>query len=160
MVVSMKAGHDIFERRKLLEQPNFLERARDAMARALIGPQLRNVAPAKHDRAGIGLVDAAQKVEQRRLAGAIGADDGEYGSGFDGERDIANRVHAAEALAQTLGAQERACGQRTRFGCGGNRGSHVAIPCRTTGFRGANASRTASTMPPGMNRTTSVIATP
>ena len=67
--------HDVLERRHRLEQADVLERARHA------GPVTRSGASAvmslavERDLAAGRLVEPGQHVEERRLAGAVGADD-------------------------------------------------------------------------------------
>ena len=50
------------------------------------------------DLAGVGLVDAAQNLHQRRLAGAVLADQADDLAGPDLDRDVLQRVNAGEAL--------------------------------------------------------------
>ena len=71
------AEHEVVEHGQAAEQRDVLERARHAergdRARALAG----DVAALERDAAGVGLVEAGDHVEQRGLARAVRADDGE-----------------------------------------------------------------------------------
>ena len=60
VVTQMKSGDDVVERREMLEQPDLLERAGDAVADAPMGGRVREIGAVEGDRAGIGLVDAAR----------------------------------------------------------------------------------------------------
>ena len=55
------------------------------------------VAVVQHDRPLLGPVEAADAVEQARLAGAVGADHGVDVALVDLERDVLERAHPAEA---------------------------------------------------------------
>ena len=111
--------------------------------RRCAGSPTRSV-PVEGQRAGIGLIDAADQIEQRRLAGAVRPDQREDRARRDGERDVAHRVHAAEALVQAL----RAAAARVIAQCSARSAEFLAT------------TRAACTSPPGMNSTTSVSATP
>ena len=62
---------------------------------------------AEGDRAGIGAVDAGDGLHQRRLAGAIVADQPDHFAGLDGEIDAVQHVDRAEALPDA-GKREQA----------------------------------------------------
>ncbi len=94
--MDVKARHDVFERGEMLEQSDFLKRAGDAVAHAPMGGEAAEFQSIEHDAAGIGRVNAAYQIEQRRLAGAVRADDGKHRAGRHGERDVAHGVDAAE----------------------------------------------------------------
>src|SRR5207302_11350632 len=89
------------------EQTDILERARNACGGDLVRLQAGQVAPVEHERARLGRVKSRQDVEQRGLAGAVGADQAENFAGADGKRDFRKRLHAAKALGDALGSQER-----------------------------------------------------
>ena len=55
--------------------------------------------PVEDDRARIRMVDAGDLVEERRLAGAVGADQGDDRAARDREVDVVRRDEAAELLA-------------------------------------------------------------
>ena len=56
------------------------------------------------DLAGVGLVKAGQDLDQRRLAGAVVADQPEHLARSEVERDVLERCHHTEALADVLDA--------------------------------------------------------
>ena len=58
--------------------------------------------PSSSDAAGVGLVEARDHVEQRRLAGAVGADDGQDAAARHVERYVLAGRDAAELLRHTL----------------------------------------------------------
>ncbi len=58
---------------------------------------------AEADLAGIGLQFAGQQLDQRGLAGAIGADDADAVAADDARREIVDDDALAEALADVLG---------------------------------------------------------
>ena len=91
------AGHQIVERRHALEQRDVLKGPPDALDRRLVRPHLLAGLALVGDRALLGLVEAVDHVEHRRLAGAVGADDGADLALHDVEADVGERAHAAEA---------------------------------------------------------------
>ena len=92
------AEHEVVEHGQAAEQRDVLERARDAQrrnrARALAG----DVAAFQGDAPAVGPVEAGDHVEQRGLAGAVGADDREDAALGDVDRHAIDRDDAAEAL--------------------------------------------------------------
>ena len=60
------------------------------------------VGPLLLDRAAVGLADAGEHRQQRRLAGAVGADDRQQLAASDLEAHVAHRLAIAEALADAL----------------------------------------------------------
>src|SRR4051794_14136841 len=67
---------------------------------ALVGPQRRDLFA---EQENIALVDgqvARDQVEERGLAGAVGADDQAALAGLDGQRDAVDRRQATEGLVQ------------------------------------------------------------
>ena len=60
------------------------------------------------DRTAVGLEDAGDHVEQRRLAGAVGADHAADLAGLDVERHLVHRHQAAEALGHVVEDKQRA----------------------------------------------------
>ena len=96
------AEHQVVEHGQAAEQGDVLEGARDAergdVARLLLG----DVAAFEHDAAGVGLVEAGDHVQQRGLAGAVGADDGEDAAAWHVERHVLHGGDAAETLGHAL----------------------------------------------------------
>ena len=108
--VAVAADQQVLQDGGVLEQLDVLERARDPQAGDAVrwlGCQLDHpVGAGVVDMAGGGGVDAADEVEHRGLAGAVGADQGEHLALVDIEADIADGQYAAEADAQVAGGQE------------------------------------------------------
>ncbi len=57
---------------------------------------------ADHHLAAVGLLDALDHAEQRRLAGAVGADDADDGAGRHLEAQVVHQQPVAEALADAV----------------------------------------------------------
>src|SRR5204862_7337518 len=90
-----RADHDVLQDGQAGEQPDALERARDAEPGQLLGPGAQRAAgPA--DGAPLGPDEAADDVEERGLAGTVGADDPDDPAGSDGERPVVEGHQAAE----------------------------------------------------------------
>src|SRR5207244_11349136 len=92
-----------------------LHGALDAAAADLVRLECGDVAPGEEYAARSGRPHARDDVEECRLAGAVGADDGVHPAGLEGEIDAVDRDQAAEALGQPLGAQDRLAHEVTRF---------------------------------------------
>src|SRR5438132_6333052 len=60
------------------------------------------------DTAGLGADVAGYEVDQRRLAGAVGADQAEDGAFLDFHRHVINGVYAAERTVDVSELQQRA----------------------------------------------------
>ena len=75
---ALGADHHVLEHGQSLEQPDALQRARDAQLGELGGAVASELAAAPLERAGLGAHEAADHVEQRRLAGAVGPDHAEH----------------------------------------------------------------------------------
>ena len=83
------------------------------------GGQSGDVPPLERHGAGVGTVEPAGEVEQRGLAGAVGADDADEFALLETERNIVDREQAAEAALEMGNPQHHAvpsrpCG-RTRM---------------------------------------------
>src|SRR5205085_3218202 len=98
----------VLERRQEREDARDLERAADALARAEERRLVRDLDAVEHDRARRRPVDAGEEVEQRRLAGAVRADDPEKLAFGNLEADIDDDVRAADV------EPEVACGENRR----------------------------------------------
>ena len=73
----------------------------DAVFTHLSGVWLFDVLAFVIDRAGIGMQHAGSNAYQRRLAGTVLTDDGMNLARHDEDIDTLERLHRAEALAQT-----------------------------------------------------------
>src|SRR2546430_4822970 len=98
------AGDDqqILERGQLREDADDLKRPTDTATRDLPRLEAVDALAAKAHAAGIEPLDARDAVEQCRLARAVGADQPVDAPGLEREGDVADRGHAAEALADRL----------------------------------------------------------
>ena len=94
--------HDVAQERVAREQRDDLIGAGDADMGALPARDPRDVASEDVDRAGARLQVAGDLVEQRRLAGAVRADDQAPLAGLDRQVDVARHLQPAERLAQIL----------------------------------------------------------
>ena len=81
----------------------------------------------EEDLAGVGLVDAGQRLDQRRLAGAVVADERDDLVGVDGEARAAQRADAAEALDDLLGFEQGLGHQAGSFSMADTAGSSSAL---------------------------------
>jgi hypothetical protein len=109
-LVQPASGHDVLERAHVEEDLRRLESAPDAGGGELMRRAAGQVCGSKPDPACVRAVDPGEQVEQRRLAGAVGADDRVHRAGLDRELDVLHRVHAAEALRQVFGCQQQGSG--------------------------------------------------
>ena len=71
------------------------------------GGYVGDVAVFENEAAGRWLVDAADQIEDGGLAGAIGADDGEYFALVHREADAVDGADAAEIDDEIVGLEER-----------------------------------------------------
>src|SRR5262249_26455393 len=100
--------------------PTALRDVSDAERRALVGPEATDVAPLVGDAALRGRNAARDGLEQRRLAGAVGADERDELTGADLERHLGERAqpvvrHAEPADRQHPGAPARASQRLPRY---------------------------------------------
>ena len=96
----------VVDHRHLREQLDVLERAGDAEGGNPVGPDPFDALAAPADVADLRDVHLADGVEDRRLAGAVGPDDGEQLAVGDGERHVVDRHHAAEAQLDRIDLQQ------------------------------------------------------
>ena len=80
----------------LFEQLDVLKRAPDAGTDNLVRRQLEQVLLAVMNASGRGLIEPADEIEDRALAGAIRADDCKGLPGLDVELHVLDRMHATE----------------------------------------------------------------
>ena len=92
----VQPGHHVLEDRHAGEKLRGLEGARQPHAGDPVGLHAGDHAILETDVAGIGLVHAADDVEQRRLAGAVRPDDADDLAGAERGRYAVERAHAAE----------------------------------------------------------------
>ena len=129
-----------------------LERARHAAPHALVGRERGDVASLEPDRARGRREQAADQVEERRLAGAVRADDRAQFAGLDGQRHVVDGDQAAKALRC---ARRPEAGSRLRSACAACRGPRAgrsAPPARTRGRSPTSSSRCGSRRNPAARR--------
>src|SRR5262249_13101041 len=127
---------DVVEDGHALEQRYVLERPRDPELRPLVGPERRDVAPVEDDAPPGRPVDAADAVEDARLARAVGPDDGEELAGLDGEAHPGQRHDAPEAQLEVFEGEQRHSRLSARARCRrGPRGARTTAPVETTSER-------------------------
>jgi hypothetical protein len=97
---------DVVEDAQLVHQGEVLVDGVDAVrARLADGVQLDRLA-VDVDRPGVRLVVAGQDLDQRRLAGAVVAEQAEHLALLEMQVDVAQRGDRAEALGDALDAQD------------------------------------------------------
>ena len=105
-----RADDDVVDDRHGLEALDHLEGAPDAALAALRRRQARDVLAVEPDRAFGRRQHARDQVEQRRLAGAVRADQADDLAAADRDRDVAVGDQAAEALRDAAGFEQRGHG--------------------------------------------------
>src|SRR5262249_21963602 len=99
----------IFECRQSAHQVELLEHDADLAARCgqRAAAQVVETSAADFDAPGVGLGEAREAAEQRRLAGAARAQHGDELACRDVDRRIVKRPAAVVALAQSVGGERR-----------------------------------------------------
>ena len=110
-LVRMTRQQQVLQQAGVLEQLDVLKGPGDAQRSNPVGRRAGDVAILKHQASARRLVDAADEVEDGRLACAIGTDNGEHLAFAHGEADLIDGTDAAEIDHQTVGRKER---QRSR----------------------------------------------
>jgi hypothetical protein len=100
------ADEHVLERRHVLEEADVLERPADAALGDRVRRHTGHVLAVEDDLAGGGLVHAREHVEERRLAGAVRADQADDLAPRDREVDVVGRDEPAELLADFVGDEE------------------------------------------------------
>ncbi len=96
------ADDEVVDDRRLVEQARRLKGAADPELRHPVGPEARHVPALKHDAPGSRTVKAADQVEEGRLAGAVGTDDGVDLALLEGGGDLLDGRQPAEPLGERL----------------------------------------------------------
>ena len=124
--VGVAAEHEVVEHGQVGEQLDVLERARHAQAGDLVRLLADQVVAVEGHAAFLRLVDARQHVEDRGLAGAIGADDREELALADLEADAVDRGDAREPQHDVADVDDRraVAGVDGRFRGGAGHDSH------------------------------------
>src|SRR5436309_2643351 len=92
----------VVERAQLVEEVHELEAPRDPRADPLVDRLAGDVGVAEQDLAAVRREEAADEVHQRRLARAVGADEGQHLALVDDEVDVVDGVGLTEVLHQLL----------------------------------------------------------
>ena len=100
--MAVAADEQVAQHARVVEQLDVLERARDAHAGDLVRRHAGDVAILVEQAPRGRLVEPRDHVEDRRLAGAVGADDGEDLALADLEIDVVDRLEAAEVERETV----------------------------------------------------------
>ena len=102
----MATDQDVVAHRHGLEQGKILKRPTDPETGNAMARQLQQTLACEVNGAGAGLIEAAQTIEERRLAGAVRADQAADLPGLDIERDIVEGHDPAEAHRQSFDAEQ------------------------------------------------------
>ena len=92
----VRRHRDVLLHGQIVEQLDRLPRAGETQARPLVRRLPRQVAAVEHHAAAVA-DEAGDRVDERRLAGAVRSDQAEELSGLDLQVDVDQRPHAAEA---------------------------------------------------------------
>src|SRR6185369_11302967 len=106
--------HDVVEHAHAAEQGDVLERAGDPERGDVGRPQVRAVAAVEPDVSLVGMVEAADAVEQRGLARAVGPDDGGDLTARDREADTVEGQERTEPDTDAVDLQQRSGRRRHR----------------------------------------------
>ena len=93
---------DRLERAELREERVDLEGPREAAPHPRLRLEARDVLAVEHDLPGVGLEHAGDQVDERGLAGAVGADQGMANALRQREVDVLRHHQRAEPLAQLV----------------------------------------------------------
>jgi hypothetical protein len=102
----MRAHHDVLRDGERGEQREVLERTRDSELGDAVRGHGEQVLAREGDAPRGRLVEAAETVEQRRLARTVGADEGADLSLLDLERQVCEREDPAELDSHVLDSQQ------------------------------------------------------
>ncbi len=105
--VQQRSDDDVVLDRERRERPHVLKGAADAAPGDLVRASAVDPLARKRDGALVGTQHAGNHVEQRGLAGAVGADHGKDLPGQDLAADAIDRAQSAEAFAHALDRQQR-----------------------------------------------------
>src|SRR5438094_147025 len=112
LAARMASDLDVLEHRHAREELDVLERPRDAPADDPVGRRSQQALAGEGDLARIRAVQAGDQVEERRLAGAVRADQPGNLALLDRERDVVDGDDASEPLREVLD-REQSHGGRT-----------------------------------------------
>ena len=129
---ALGAQHQVLQHGEGVDQHEMLVDHADAVGDRVVRVVHAHRLAVDADLAGIGAVEPVEDAHQRRLAGAVLADDAGDGALGDGERHAAHGMHAAERL---LDAEARSPGAITAHR------DFPAFPIRRAGVRSPTPNR-------------------
>ena len=97
-----RAQHHVLQHGQAGERLHDLERASDAEARGAVWRHPGNVFALEENDAFVGMEKAADQIEDRGFAGAVGTDDEQYLARVHRERNVLHRPEPAKALGDVL----------------------------------------------------------
>src|SRR5450631_1651304 len=109
---------------------------------------MRDVFAVELDAPARGCEDASEQVDERRLAGAVGTDEGVPRSRLDGDREVLRRGDSAEALLEAMSAEN---GRRHRVS------GALGLLVRCNSFSRSSRAGSASRSLPTSTMATSII---
>src|SRR5438552_1946305 len=130
------ASHEVVEHGHAFEQRDVLKGPRHTELRQVRGRRACGVAALEQDAALVGMVEAADDVEQRRLPRAVGTDDRENLPGLDTEAHAAVREQGPYTHADVVDLEQRT----------GARSAHLVVRAAPTSQMRTSA-RTIPTRP-------------
>ena len=110
----MRADEHVVEHGHRPEELDVLERARDAAPDDAVRRRVQQALAVEVELARVGLVEPRDHVEERRLAGAVRADQPDDLALLDVERDVVDRDDAAEAAGDVADGEQRHRGDSNR----------------------------------------------
>src|SRR5262249_3776640 len=114
LAAALQADEDVLENRHRPEDVDVLERAGDAAPHDRVRRLAQEALAREDDRARVGLVEAGDQVEERRLAGAVRPDQPDDLAGLDVERHVVDGDDAAETPPYVLEREQRQ-GRKTKL---------------------------------------------
>ena len=94
----MAADHRVPEDVEVLERPRRLEDRAETRLRSAVSRPVRDLPPLDRDGARVDPEETGDASEQRRLPGAVRADQARQRPALDGQRDVVDRRDGAERL--------------------------------------------------------------
>jgi hypothetical protein len=105
--VDERAGDDVFEHGHLGEESRVLKRAADAERGDAVRLPVRDVGPGDEHASRVEAADAADRVEERRLARTVGPDQRGQRAVLERERNVVDRDEPAETFRRAFDDEPR-----------------------------------------------------
>ena len=134
---ALVADEDVLGDIEVGEEHRLLVDRRDAVALRLRRVADGDVLPGQQDLAAVRLVDAGHDLDQRRLAGAVLAEEGVDLAGIERQRHVLQRLGRAESLGDVAHFEDRRGARARGAGWPRRAGSHVS----SRRFRGVQCHR-------------------